>query len=282
METGSKNTGLTFGAFADPQYCDKEPDTGLNRYFRKAADKMHACINHFNKNKEINFVAGLGDFIDERISSFQRVNKIFQQSSKKVFKVAGNHDLEVEKDHLDEVYQELGLLPRPYYSFIKQDWQFLFLDGNDITFNSNDFSTVQRAEQITGSLKAAGKPNFASYNGAMGNEQLCWLEKQLKQAEKDNRNSVLICHYPLLPLTNYSLWNSEKVLAILKKFRGVKLWLNGHQHDGNYAEENGIHFLTLCAMADTEKETAFAEIILEENRILIKGFGREPSRVLEI
>ncbi|MFW6309519.1 MAG: hypothetical protein ACOC1D_00320 [Prolixibacteraceae bacterium] len=37
---------LTFGVFADPQYCDCQPDTELNRYFRKAAEKLKRCISH--------------------------------------------------------------------------------------------------------------------------------------------------------------------------------------------------------------------------------------------
>ena len=282
IDSNQNLSTLTFGVFADPQYCDCEPDTELNRYFRKTAVKLEKCISHLNQNQQLNFVIGLGDLIDDGFKSFETVNQILGQSNKKLFHVAGNHDFEVKKENLDKVYAQLGLENDKYYSFIKSGWQFIFLDGNEITFNSNELNVVAQAEQITRKLKAENQPNFGEYNGGISQTQLHWLENQLQTAKEKRLKTVIICHYPLLPLTKYSLWNSDEIWSVISKYKNVKFWLNGHHHDGNYTLQNDVHFLTMKAMVDTENETAFAEISLSDNKIEIKGFGREISRSLEI
>jgi predicted phosphodiesterase len=78
----------------------------------------------------------------------------------------------------------------------------------------------------------------------------------------------------------HTLWNSEEVLAVLSKFRCVKLYLNGHNHAGNYAFQNGVHFVNLKGMVETENENAFSVITFSDKKIEIKGFGREESRSL--
>lgn len=43
---------------------------------------------------------------------------------------------------------------------------------------------------------------------------------------------------------------------MLERHPSVKLWLDGHDHDGNYGVRAGIHYLNLKGMLDTE-ETAY-------------------------
>jgi predicted phosphodiesterase len=85
-----------------------------------------------------------------------------------------------------------------------------------------------------------------------------------------------------LPFEAHALWNSEEVLSVLSKFENVKLYLNGHNHAGNYAFQNGIHFVNLKGMVETETENAFSIISFSDKQIEIKGFGREESRILNL
>ena len=61
----------------------------------------------------------------------------------------------------------------------------------------------------------------------------------------------------------------------------VKIWLNGHNHAGNYGKFEGIHFVNFKGMVDTETENAFSILTFFNNRIEIEGFGREKNRILE-
>ena len=90
-------------------------------------------------------------------------------------------------------------LEKAWYSFTKKDWHFIFLNGNDITFYSNDAEIVKQAEVVTEKLKKEDKPNPHESNGGIGPKQLQWLEKELQQAEIKNLEVAIFCHHPLLP-----------------------------------------------------------------------------------
>lgn len=270
---------VKIGVFADCQYCDYE--TAGSRFYRNSLSKLENCINEVNKIEDIEFVVGLGDLIDRDFASFDKVNRILSKSKKPVFQVIGNHDLEVEKEDLDKVPSKLNL-DETWYSFTKNDWHFIFLNGNDITFHSKNPEIVQQAAEITDKLKKEGKPNLYNWNGGIGQNQLKWLENELQNSKTKNLKVAVFCHYPLLPFEAHALWNSEEVLTILNHYNGVKLYLNGHNHAGNYVFQNGIHFVNLKGMVETEKENAFSVINFTDKQIEIVGFGREGSRILSL
>lgn len=268
---------VKIGVFADCQYCDCE--TAGNRYYRNSLVKINDCISEFNKDDKIDFVVGLGDLIDRDFNSFEKVNSILALSKNKVYHITGNHDYSVESDLFDEVPKQLNL-KKTYYSVKQQKWLFIFLDGNDITFNSNDKETVKQAEHLVAKLTTTKQPNNHKWNGGIGQTQLSWLKKQLSKAEKKNLKVVLFCHYPLLPLEAHALWNSTEILPVLNNYNCVKAWINGHNHAGGYAEQNGIHFITLKGMVDAKIENAYSIISFSEKEIEINGFGREENKNL--
>ncbi len=277
--TRTANGQIQIGIFADCQYCDCE--TAGSRFYRNSLDKLHECIQQFNQNKKIEFVVGLGDLIDRNFASFDSVNKVLSTSKKDIFQVVGNHDLAVETKYLSRVPEKLNLTTT-WYTFTKKDWQFIFLDGNEITIHSANAETVKQAENMLQKLKQENKPNAQEWNGGIGKNQLNWLEDQLKSASEMKKKVAVFCHYPLLPFEAHALWNSDEVLSVLKKYSCVKLWINGHNHAGNYVFQNGIHFINFRGMVETENENAFAEIILKNNEVEVKAYGRELNRILPI
>jgi len=243
--------------------------------------KLEDCIAEFNRTKKLEFVVGLGDFIDRDFASFDSLNNILIKSKHKVYHVIGNHDLAVEKADLEKIPEKLSL-EKTWYSLSKKGWHYIFLNGNDITFHSNNPEIVEKATDLTDKLKKENKPNFYDWNGGIGAKQMEWLENELQIATEKKQKVAIFCHYPLLPFEAHSLWNSEEVLGILAKFSCVKLYLNGHNHSGNYAFQNGIYFVNLKGMVETEKENAFSVISFSKSKIMIEGFGREESRDLKI
>lgn len=275
----STDAQVKIGVFADCQYCDCE--TQNNRFYRNSLQKLENAVDHFNTNNKLEFIVNLGDLIDRDIESFNPVNDVLEKSEKQVFHVIGNHDLEVGRENLEQVREKLGM-QELFYVFERQNWMFIFLNGNDISFLSADPKTIEQAEKITSELKQNGQPNYHPWNGGIGTIQLNWLNSQLKKAENEGKKVAVFCHYPLLPLESHALWNSSEVLALLEKYNCVKLWMNGHNHSGNYAFHNGIHFVNMKGMVETETQNAFAEVTLSEKLIEIKGFGSEESRKLSI
>ncbi len=270
---------IQFGVFADCQFCECE--TKGNRYYQNSLKKLEDCILHFNQENNLEFIISLGDLIDRDIESYNPLLSVLKNADQPIFHVAGNHDYEVDPNDYGRVSEILNLDPI-YYAFEKKGWQMIFLNGNDISFLSEDAQTIKQAEIITTRLREEGSPNYHSWNGGLGSEQLVWLEKKLKMAEERNLKVALFCHYPLMPLERHTLWNQKEIISLLNNFSCVKLWMNGHNHAGNYALHNGIHFVTLKGMVETESKNAFATVNLYNNRIEINGFGREENRTLVI
>lgn len=275
----NQNTGIKFGLFADSQYCNC--DAAGSRFYRNSIAKLKECISNFNLEAKLKFVVGLGDLIDRDIASFDSLHNVLETSSKKIYHLTGNHDYEVEAAQRNKVSAKLGL-KRTYYEFSIGKWRFVFLDGNEITLKSGDPAIVAEASVMLENLKAAGKPNAYEWNGGISREQLQWLNKVLETADRKNQNTILFCHYPLLPYEAHALWNHEEVLEMIEEHKSVKAYFNGHNHAGNYLLRNGIHFITFKGMVETENENAYALVTLKADRIIVEGYGREPSRELMI
>ena len=94
---------------------------------------------------------------------------------------------------------------------------------------------------------------------------------------------IISCHYPILPDNSHNLWNDKEVLAVIDQFPGtVAAWFNGHNHAGNYAERNGVHYVTVQGMVDTGDTNAFAVLEVTPGLLTIRGSGRVPNRVMSL
>ncbi|MFZ2055635.1 MAG: metallophosphoesterase [Candidatus Aminicenantales bacterium] len=277
--TGACKKTIEFGVVADVQYHPGKP-LG-NRYYSTSLDKLKDALAQFNKEK-VQFVINLGDTIDHDFRSFDAVMPLFKMSKAPVYNVVGNHDFSVKAGEERGVLPALGLKDS-YYAFSKGDWLFIVLDGFELRFPFPADETLRReSEALYTWLRAEGKEHAQRWNGGIGLEQLSFLERQLGQAQKSKKNAIVICHFPVLPESAGNLWNDAEVVALLEKHPPVKAFLCGHNHAGDYAFRNGIHYLTFQGMVETPDQNAFAVVTLEKNVIRVQGFGRETSRTLEI
>lgn len=270
------NAPYKIGVFADVQYA---PYENMNeRYYKNSIQKLDKCMEQFN-TRQLEFVVGLGDLIDKDITSYDTILPILKKTKHAVYHVIGNHDLSVEDEYIESVPKKLGL-EKKYYFLKEKGWRFIFLNGNEISMFTNNKEVKAKAEEMLLKLTANNEPNNQTWNGGLGEKQISWLSRQLQTAEKNGEKVVLFCHYPVYPIEKHCLWDYKKVLQVLEKHSCVKLWLNGHNHAGNYGKYSKIHFITLKGMVETENKNAFAIISLHENQIEINGFGREENRIL--
>jgi manganese-dependent ADP-ribose/CDP-alcohol diphosphatase len=92
---------------------------------------------------------------------------------------------------------------------------------------------------------------------------------------------VIYSHFPVWPENVHNLWNAGEMVELIEAYPCVKAYINGHNHAGNYALKNGIHYLTLKGMVDT-LQTSYAVMHVYDDRLEVRGFGREENRTLEI
>ena len=177
------------------------------------------------------FIIELGDFgipTEEYAPYFS----IWNSFAGPKYHVIGNHEMDGGTS-LEEAlaYRKMK---SSYYSFLKNGFKFIVLDGNDKEF----------AEQ-------------KGYKSYIGKEQLDWLRKELEAATEP---IVIFSHQgigtdPDIPGERYSIGNSEDVRKIfndhnkLNKSNRIICCFNGHTHN-DYAEEiNGIWYITINSMS---------------------------------
>ncbi|KAF6003881.1 hypothetical protein F1559_003246 [Cyanidiococcus yangmingshanensis] len=117
--------------------------------------------------------------------------------------------------------------------------------------------------------------------------QLVWLEGVLTECRTRREFALVVGHVPIAPgsaAPSLLLWNYEEVMTLFRAYRDVvKLVLAGHEHDGGYAQVDGIHYLTLPGLVNAAEGDDNAYAILElmgHSFARLHGFGRVPSRLL--
>ncbi|MFC1585536.1 metallophosphoesterase [Fibrobacterota bacterium] len=271
---------FSFGVFTDAQHCDCEPKG--TRHYRSSLGKLREIVRDYNR-RELAFAVQLGDLIDRDMASFDTTVSILRGLKAPLYHVLGNHDYEVKDEEKARVLKDRGLR-RGYYEFKRDNWRFLVLDGNDLSYHAQPGSSGpdRETQELFEHIERSGEAQARKWNGGLGREQLTWLEAKLKEADGAGERVILFCHYPVYPPGRYNLWNAEEVVKIIEDHGCVSGYLCGHNHEGNYAVKNGVHYLTLKAVLETERENAFSLVDVYDGHLNILGFGREPSRILRI
>ena len=267
------------GVIADCQYCDCDIKWG--RYYKKAPQRLKDAIASFNKDS-LAFSIHLGDFIDQKMTSLDSILPTWNSLKSPSYHVLGNHDFDVGETNKERIISKLNLNNR-YYSFVENDWRFIVLDGNDLSFYG---TTTKLKEKQTDSLfnllKNKDLPYLNKYNGALSNTQLNWVKAELDKAVKKNQKVGFYCHFPIYPIDNHNIWNRDQFVSLIKPYKNVKLFFNGHNHAGAYEFVDNVHYLTFKGMVDTENTSAFAKVKFDKDTVFINGFDREISRKLLI
>ncbi|MBP1596501.1 MAG: cyclic 3',5'-adenosine monophosphate phosphodiesterase [Acidobacteria bacterium] len=268
-----------FGLIADVQYADKDA-RGIRRY-RESAVSLQQCVAELNRHP-LAFSVNLGDLIDGNgmasRADLAYILKLLDPLKARLYHVIGNHCLAIDRPELLRMLH----LKNTYYAFQKSGWRFLVLDGMDVSVASPPGS--RESEQAKQYLQK--DPKLPDYNGAIGAKQMAWLREQLSSAKRSNQKAVVFCHHPVLPAggnDDVVLWNYQDVLHVLENSGCVVAYVCGHYHPGSYAEQNGIHHVTIPGMVESpEKSNRFAIVSVFRDSLQIQGFGTVPSRVLRL
>jgi 3',5'-cyclic AMP phosphodiesterase CpdA len=276
---GAAKPALSLGLVADPQYADIDPL--YTRFYRQSIDKLGAAMDHFN-SRDLDFCVNVGDTIDQHWASFDAILKPFATCRHKVHHVLGNHDFDLPDDAKPNVPKRLGMEGR-YYSVTRGNFCFAMLDTNDVSIHGAVAGTPQYTNAVA-TLKqtaATGVIYAQPWNGAVGPAQMQWLEDTYRKAAEAKQKVILFAHHPIFPaLNNHNAWNSEALLKFAQRNRNVVAWINGHNHQGAYGVYEGVHCLTLKGMVETKDTNSFSVAQLFDDRMVITGTGREPSREL--
>lgn len=276
-ESAEEAPEFSFGLVADVQYADI-PVSG-SRYYRESLGKLRECVETFNA-MDLVCVMDVGDVVDQGRDSFADVMPIYNELDAPLHIALGNHDFPVSHEHTLDVLD----MQESYYDLVVNGWRFIVLDGNDLSLLAWPEGSERHEESaaMLAELEEAGAPNAQTWNGGLGAEQLAWLEDTLEAAAEAGEKVMLFGHFPVYPSGTHNLWNDEEVVALLDQQPHAVAYFNGHNHGGNYATREGVHYVTVTGMVETEDENAFAVVDVYGDRLELTGYGRQPDRVLEI
>jgi len=262
---------VTFGIVTDVHYAEI-PDNG-NRKYTQSLGKLQECVDTMNLYK-VDFLVELGDFKDmshpaeeqKTLGYLEQVEGVFSQFDGKRYHVLGNHDEDcISKKQFLAIAENSGISrKKSYYSFDTGGFHFVVLDAN---FDS------------TGKDFDHGKFDWGDPN--IPEKELKWLNKDLNKTE----NSVIVFIHQLLDGAHpYQVNNASQVRAMLERCGKVKYVFQGHYHEGNYSDINGIHYYTLCSLIEGEKPqgNSYAIVTVSGKEILIKGFRNAVTKDLQL
>ena len=268
------------GIIADCQYC--YCDTRGERFYKRSPQRLVDAVDALNK-KDLKYTIHLGDFIDRDFNSFDTLVPIWNKLSSKKYHVLGNHDFSVADSLKSKVINALNIKDR-YYSFTQDNWRFIVIDGNDLSFHGALSAIKKRQTDSIYNIYIKDSLDYLKkWNGALSKEQLYWVRSELEIAKKNNENVGFYCHFPALPFdTSHNLWNRNDLITLISEYPCVKLFFNGHNHAGDNEMKDGIHYLTFKAMVNTNDTNSYATAFFTKDSIFISGYGREVSRRLKI
>lgn len=265
---------LKIGLVADPQYANK-PTAG-KRYYKESLWKLKEAIDTFNYEK-VDFVQNLGDIINDKWASYDSILPIYSKLNPDIenYQLLGNHDFTIDSTHLRDLLGKLSM-PNYYYSYTKKDWKFIVLDATDYSYFSNllhnhDTNLVNSYYENT-----KEKSNKHRWNSAIGKKQQIWLKQELANAVSLNQKVILFSHLPIKPNNSHNLWNDYEIVEIIENSHNVVAYINGHNHSGGYVVKNGIHYITIFGMVDTQI-SSYGILEIYKDRLVLRGYGNQKT-----
>jgi manganese-dependent ADP-ribose/CDP-alcohol diphosphatase len=270
---------FSFGVIADAQYA--EQDTAGARAYRESLAKLERCSAALQREKP-EFVIHLGDFVDRDAASLDRILAVWSKVPSPRYHVLGNHDFVTTRT---ELLQRLGM-PAPWYDFTAGSWRFIVLDGMNLSVAGGWPPSDRHAtegEVLLASLKQSGANNAHPWNGAVGPDQRRWLQRTLADAVRKGQRAIVFCHFPTLAEScrpDHLLWDHAAVASLLESSPATAAYMNGHDHQGGYAERNGVHYVTLPGMVEHDAASACKVVDVYRDKLVLRAAGQTASQPL--
>ena len=278
IQTNQTKPILKIGLIADPQYQDL-PISG-ERYYGESLWKLAEAIDTMNNNS-VDFIQNLGDIINAEWRSYDSIIPVYNKINSGIenYHLLGNHDFSVDSTKMGDVLNKLGM-PDYYYSFVKKNWRFIVLDATDYAYFSNYLHNYNIEKIDAYYAKTESKSNHYDWNSGIGEKQQNWLKEELNSADSLNQKVIVFSHMPIKPERAASLWNCVEIVDIIESSPNVVAFVTGHHHDGGYAFENGIHYITISGMVNTEI-SSFAILNIYNDSLILNGFGNQRDMAFQ-
>ncbi|KAF8390518.1 hypothetical protein HHK36_025045 [Tetracentron sinense] len=297
---------FSFGIISDVQYADIADGRsflGVPRYYRHSILVLQRAVSKWNNQQQLSFAINFGDIVDgfcpkeQSLKAVQKVVEEFENFSGPVYHMIGNHCLyNLPRKKLLPLMKIPALDGHAYYDFSPiPEYRFVVLDGYDISaigWPQDHPNTLEALKLLQEKNPNLDKNNpegmlglerrFLMFNGAVGKEQLQWLDGVLQDASAYKQKVVVCCHLPLDPgaaSKEALLWNYDEVMDVLHRYNCVKVCIGGHDHKGGHSiDSHGVHHRVLeAALECPPGSDAFGYVDVYHERLYLSGTDRMAS-----
>lgn len=212
---------LSLGAFCKEVKLIHITDINLTT---KNAYKLQETIKEINEYKDVDFVLfGGNNIANADINNLNTFIYLLKKINKQAIVLMGSNDVlsssGINKEYYLKKVKKAQFFhsKKPNYTFKKQDYLFIVMDG--------------------------AKQYFKSTNGYYNKDELLWLNKIL---EKNKEEKVIILqHFPILE--NSSKWlktaGIENYKEILSKYNNIITIISGHYDENIELKKDGIYHI---------------------------------------
>ncbi len=265
---------VRFGLLTDSHYADRDP--GEVRFYRQSLDKMAECIMELNQQK-IDFAIHLGDFKDQdelpkekrTLRYLRAIEKEYAKFNGPRYHCIGNHDVDSisKKQFLENIENTDIPWNKSYYSFDNNGFHFIVLDPN--------FHADERDHD---------HGDFDWQDAHFTEEEWQWFEQDLKETKLP---TLIFCHYTLYNFTQdgdrFYVDNFQRAQQIMEQSGKVIAVFQGHVHQEDFQQINGIHYITQNGMVDYSglENNSFAIVEINEKELIVNGYKRCSNKILQ-
>ncbi|CAA7404855.1 unnamed protein product [Spirodela intermedia] len=306
IATRGRKPLFSFGVISDVQYADI-PDgrsfLGVPRYYRHSILVLQRAVKKWNDQNNLKFSVNFGDIVDgfcpkdQSLQAVQRVVNEFDRFNGPVYHMIGNHCLyNLPRPSLVNLLKIPTETDLTYYDFSPSPaFRIIILDAYDISTlgwpqdHPNSLAARKLLEEKNPNLDKNSplgltglERRFLMFNGALGKQQLTWLDNVLWDSTKRKQKAIICCHLPLHPGASSPealLWNYDEVLEVVHRYTCVKACIAGHDHKGGHAVDSlGVHHRVLEAALECPPGTdAYGHVDVYDDKLSILGTDRMES-----
>jgi len=259
---------LSLGLVTDLHYADK-PDRG-SRAYRESLGKAKEVATLFREKKPDVMVC-LGDLIDsaptvaQEISHLQKIIPILDEAKIPRHHVLGNHCIDTLTK--EEFFQHGKTIRKSgHYSFDLKGIHLVILDAC-----------------YTENMEHYGRNNSQWDSANIPPKQLAWLESDLKTTKLP---TIIFTHQRLdLPPTNrHAIKQCLDVRKILEGAGKILAVFQGHSHNNELREINGISYCTLAALIEgngVENNSYSILEVFDNHTASLKGYRKQADQKFE-
>lgn len=229
-----------FGVFSDIQYADCDDGFNFNktkqRFYRHSLVHLNSALEAWKTYSDepcVDAVLNLGDSLDglcRRLglteAALQTLHTYFVKVNVPIYNVVGNHDLyNISRDDLFHSFLFRDILDRlPKEAFNQKllfhdfsplegfrvvildslDVSCLGLDENDSRFlSANALLRSKNCNKNLNDNHGLLEEQFVLYNGALGSQQMKWLEGVLSRSEVASEHVIIVSKFLASYTRNY-------------------------------------------------------------------------------